>query len=89
MSRDRHATARNPRTVPDRLARLSSYAFVAVLLVATGLALTPSGTVVVSPPPAVAGGTQLPAPSVDASLPDASAVFANREPAHDEPAPTF
>jgi hypothetical protein len=89
MSRDRHATARNPRTVPDRLARLSSYAFVAVLLVATGFALAPSGTVVVAPAPGAAGGTHVLAPSVDASLPDASAVFASREPARDEPAPTF
>lgn len=89
MSRDRHTTARNPRTAEDRLARLSSYAFVAVLLVATGFALTPSGAGVVRPAPGAAGGTHVLAPSVDASLPDASAVFANREPASDEPAPTF
>jgi purine-cytosine permease-like protein len=89
MSRDRNTTARNPRTIPDRLARLSSYAFVAILLVATGFALKPSGSVVVPPASVAAGGTHVLAPSVDASLPDASAVLAQREPAHDEPAPTF
>jgi hypothetical protein len=89
MSESTNSAARSPRNGKGSRAQLPAYVFVTVLLLATGVALAPFGQSVdraAAPPVA---STPTAASRADNSVPDASAVFAMRQHASDEAAPTF
>jgi hypothetical protein len=89
MSQAMNIAARARRNGNGSRAQLPAFIFVAVLLLATGLALAPFGPSVdrAAAPPAASAPTA--ASRADSSVPDASAVFAVPHHATDEAAPTF
>ena len=89
MSQSMNSAARSPRNGKGSPAQLPAYVFVAVLLLATGLALAPFGQSVDHAAAPLAASAPTAASRADSSVPDASAVFAVHQHASDEAAPTF